>query len=190
MPNKITFFITAILALTAAICAMRLRNPVHCALSAALAFAGLAAVYLELDAQFVAFAQLLVYVGAISILALFAVLLTRGMEVGPGAAIASRSWLTGIAIAIATLAVIAGPIYASSISFNLPTDSVVAPVHSIGQDLMSRYLLPLETIGLMLTAALIGAAVIASPDLITKTARHKAPAREPQKAEPILASTT
>ena len=81
MPNKITFFVTAIFSLTAAVAAMRLRNPVHCALAAALAFAGLAAIYLQLDAEFIGFAQLLIYVGAISILALFAVLLTRGMDV-------------------------------------------------------------------------------------------------------------
>jgi NADH:ubiquinone oxidoreductase subunit 6 (subunit J) len=53
-------------------------------LCAAGAFAGLAMIYLQLDAEFVGFAQLLVYVGAIAILIVFAVLLTRGAEVQPG----------------------------------------------------------------------------------------------------------
>jgi NADH-quinone oxidoreductase subunit J len=186
MPNKISFFITAIFSLTAAAAAMRLRNPVHCALAAALAFAGLAAIYLELDAEFIGFAQLLIYVGAISILALFAVLLTRGIDVEIGAAIASRSWLTGIAIAIATLVAIAGPMLASSISFNLPVGPAAAPVQSIGHQLMTDYLLPLETIGLVLTAALIGAAVIAAPQLLLKT---PAPQPRMEKAESVLATT-
>ena len=67
-----------------AIAAMALRQLVHCALCAAAAFAGLALIYLQLDAEFVGFAQLLVYVGAIAILIVFAVLLTRGDEVRPG----------------------------------------------------------------------------------------------------------
>lgn len=168
---------------------MRLRNPVHCALCAALTFVGLAAVYLELNAEFIGFAQLLIYVGAVSILALFAVLLTRGAEVQTGSAIASRSWVTGITIVVATLVVMAGPIVSSSISFNLPCDSNDAPVQLIGKELITSYLLPLETIGLVLTAALIGAAVIAAPDSIVTAHRHKAAARPAQKTETVFGET-
>jgi NADH-quinone oxidoreductase subunit J len=71
------FLIIAIVTLFAAAAAMSLRNLVHCALSLVVTFAGLAALYLQLDAQFVGFAQILVYVGAVAILIVFAVLLTR-----------------------------------------------------------------------------------------------------------------
>ena len=56
---------------------MSLRNLVHCALAMVVAFSGIAALYLQLDAQFVGFAEILVYVGAIAILIVFAILLTR-----------------------------------------------------------------------------------------------------------------
>ena len=84
MLNEIAFYLIAALTVAFAVAAMTLRRLVHCALCAAAAFAGLAVIYLQLDAEFVGFAQLLVYVGAIAILIVFAVLLTRGDEVRPG----------------------------------------------------------------------------------------------------------
>ena len=74
------FAIIAVLTIAAAAAAMSLRNLVHCALALTVAFAGLASAYLQLDAQFVGFAQILVYVGAVAILIVFAILLTRGGE--------------------------------------------------------------------------------------------------------------
>ena len=73
-----TFTLLAALTVASAIATMSLRNLVHCALALAVAFAGLAGLYLRLDAQFVGFAQVLVYVGAVAILIVFAILLTRG----------------------------------------------------------------------------------------------------------------
>ena len=68
MLNEIAFLLCAALTLACAVAAMTLRNLVHCALCAAAAFAGLATIYLQLDAEFVGFAQFLVYVGAVAIL--------------------------------------------------------------------------------------------------------------------------
>ena len=73
------------------VAAMSFRNLVHCALALTAAFAGLAAIYLQLDAQFVGLAQLLVYVGAVAILIVFAVLLTRDKGTEPQL-IVSSSW--------------------------------------------------------------------------------------------------
>ena len=86
--------------------AMGLRNLVHCALSLAVTFAGLAALYLELNAEFVGFAQILVYVGAVAILIVFAILLTRGSETAPEK-IYSPKWLIGLAVALLVFGVIA-----------------------------------------------------------------------------------
>ena len=76
----LSFAILAVFTIASAIAAMTLRNLVHCALALVGAFAGLAALYLQLDAQFVGFAQILVYVGAVAILIVFAILLTAGGE--------------------------------------------------------------------------------------------------------------
>ena len=76
----IVFYLIAVITVAGALAAMLLRNTVHCALALTVAFAGLAVQFLELDAQFAGFAQILVYIGAVAILVVFAILLTRGSE--------------------------------------------------------------------------------------------------------------
>jgi NADH-quinone oxidoreductase subunit J len=185
MPSDIAFYFIAALTLACAIAAMTLRHLVHCAVCAAAAFAGLAAIYLQLDAEFVGFAQLLVYVGAIAILIVFAVLLTRGDEVRPGQRSSSPSWMTGLAVAALVAAVLAAAILLSpSLQHDAPS-AVAAPVKRIGQELMTRYVLPLEMIGVLLTAALLGAVVLAMRDepRVKTTARPPAVERpEPEEA--------
>src|SRR5262249_11356447 len=74
------FAILAVMTVASAIAAMCLRNLVHCALAVPVTRGGLAMLYLQLDAQFVGFAQVLVYIGAVAILIVFTILLTRGSE--------------------------------------------------------------------------------------------------------------
>src|SRR5882724_1604638 len=93
------FAIIALVTLAGAGAAMRLRNLVHCAFCLVLAFGGLAALFLELGAQFVGLAQVLVYVGAVAILIVFAILLTRGGD-GPAQPAVSSSWVLGIGVAL------------------------------------------------------------------------------------------
>ena len=75
-----SFYSIALFTLVSAFCAMSLRNLVHCALCLALSFLGVAGLFLHVNAGFVAFAQILVYVGAVAILIVFAILLTRNAE--------------------------------------------------------------------------------------------------------------
>src|SRR5882762_8245678 len=102
-----TFTLLAALTVASAIAAMTLRNLVHCALALAVTFAGLAGLYLRLDAQFVGFAQILVYVGAVAILIVFAILLTRGGG-PPQESVLSPGWLVGLGIAATVFAVLTG----------------------------------------------------------------------------------
>src|SRR2546427_50270 len=108
------FAIIAIVTIAAAVAAMSLRNLVHCALALTVAFAGLAAAYLQLDAQFVGFTQILVYVGAVAILVVFAILLTRGGETSPASGL-SPSWLSGVAVSVSVVAVLVWAINRSAI---------------------------------------------------------------------------
>jgi NADH:ubiquinone oxidoreductase subunit 6 (subunit J) len=161
------FFILALLTIAASIAALSMRNLIHCALSLTVAFAGLAALYLQLGAQFIGFAQILVYIGAVAILIVFAILLTRGSE-APEKSIFSSSWLAGLGVAIAVFAVLGGTIVRSSVvKQSLPPSSEV-PIRRLGELLMTKYLLPLEVIGLLLTAALIGAVILAMQDKETR----------------------
>jgi NADH-quinone oxidoreductase subunit J len=157
------FAIIAILTIAAAVAAMSLRNLVHCALALVVAFAGLAAAYLQLDAQFVGFAQILVYIGAVAILIVFAVLLTRGGE-APEKSVFSASWFWGMLVAAAVFGTLAWAITSSFASQRAPAENVEATVKQIGDALMTNFVLPLEVIGLLLTAALIGAVIIAMRD--------------------------
>jgi NADH-quinone oxidoreductase subunit J len=137
---------------------------VHCALCVAGAFAGIALMFLQLDAEFAGFAQVLVYIGAVAILVLFAVLLTRGNEARVDVRIGSRSWFTGLCAAALVFAGIAAPVLMSPSLNRLPAKAASAPVQKIGEAFVNHYAIPLEAVGLLLTAALLGAVVIAMKD--------------------------
>ena len=154
------FIILSIITAAGAIAAMSLRNLVHCALSLTVAFAGLAALYLQLNAQFVGFAQVLVYIGAVAILIVFALLLTRGSE-PPQESTVSRSWLGGILVALVVFSLLATLLLRSSITHSPAPSPPQVSVRQLGEQLMTKYILPLEVIGLLLTAALIGGVIIA-----------------------------
>ena len=159
---SIAFFVLAALTLASAICAMSLRNLVHCGLCLALTFAGLAAIYLQLSAEFVGLAQILVYVGAVAILIVFTILLTKNAEVQISPV--SRSWAVGLIVAIIVCASLVVPMMKSPSLQRTPAMTAAAPVRLIGEKLMTQYVIPLEAIALLLTAALLGAVVIAMRD--------------------------
>ena len=155
-----SFAIIALLTVASAIAAMSLRNLVHCALSLVVTFAGLAALFLQLNAEFVGFAQILVYVGAVAILIVFAILLTRSAEPGPPAPVATSPFW-GLLIAGAAFATMAGAVVTSAIVKRPEFARPDLTVKQIGDKLLHEYVLPLEVIGLLLTAAMIGAVIIA-----------------------------
>jgi NADH-quinone oxidoreductase subunit J len=154
------FAIIAVLTLTSAVAAMSLRNLVHCVLILMVTFAGLAAFYLQLDAQFVGFAQILIYLGAIAIIIVFAILLTRGSEPSRKSGF-SLNWIAGVGIAAAVFGLLSGIILTSRALTREIRPPPEVTVSQIGTQLMGRFILPLEVVGLLLTAALIGAVIIA-----------------------------
>jgi NADH-quinone oxidoreductase subunit J len=156
----ISFLILAVLTLASAVAAMSLRNLVHCALALVGTFVGLAAFYLQLEAQFVGFAQILVYVGAVAILIVFAILLTGGSEPAKQPTFSS-TWCVGGGVTIAVFGVLIWTIRSSHVYSDSLSPASQASVRQIGNQLMTKYILPLEVVGLLLTAALIGAVIIA-----------------------------
>jgi NADH-quinone oxidoreductase subunit J len=156
----LSFAIIAVLTLASAVAAMSLRNLVHCALALTVTFAGLAAFYLLLDAQFVGFAQILVYIGAVAILIVFAILLTRRGE-PPQLSSFSATWVAGVGIAVAVFGLLGGLVLSSRAVAREIRPPPAISVRQIGEQLMTKYILPLEVVGLLLTAALIGAVIIA-----------------------------
>lgn len=168
----LSFALIALLTVVAALAAMTLRNLVHCALAMVVAFVGIAAAFLNLGAQFVGFAQILVYVGAVTILIVFAVLLTRG-GLASERSLFSTSWLWGGGVAVAVFATLAWAIRQSVVEDRQPPPEADVTVKQIGEALMTKFVLPLEVIGLLLTAALIGAVIIAMKESPAGTKREK-----------------
>lgn len=156
----VAFFILAAITVAGTATAMGLRNAVHCVLALAVGFAGIAAIYLQLGAQFVGFTQLMVYVGAVAILAVFAIMMThRPAHEEPETY--SPYLFSGSIVAIAVFLVLAWAIHSSEVSIQaLPPDPSTS-VQQIGDALMHRFVVPLEIMGVLLTAALLGAIVIA-----------------------------
>jgi NADH-quinone oxidoreductase subunit J len=117
--------------------------------------------FLNLDAQFAGFAQILVYIGAVAILVVFAILLTRSSETPKDGGVFSRTWFTGLVIAAGVFAVLGGALLRSQAGLPHDAPAPTVTVQQIGTALMGRYVLPLEIIALLLTAALIGAVIVA-----------------------------
>ncbi len=153
------FLLLAGLTLGGAIAAMTLRNPVHCALCLVVTFAGLAGVYLDLGAHFLGLAQVLVYVGAVAILLVFVLLLTRS---GDGQPAAMRDgWKVAVPVALVVMAALLAAVWKQPGLTVREQPPALVPVKEIGQALMGDYVLPLQLVGVVLTVAMIGAAIIA-----------------------------
>jgi NADH-quinone oxidoreductase subunit J len=157
---SVVFYLIAALTLAGGLAAVLLKSTVHCALAVTVAFAGLALLFLQLDAQFAGFAQILVYIGAVAILVVFAILLTRGSD-APERGVFSRSWLLGLLIAAAVFAVLGWSVLRSVPALPAEVAAPQVTVHDIGVALVGRYVLPLEIVALLLTAATIGAVIVA-----------------------------
>ena len=147
-----------------AIAALAGRNLLHSVLLLTLTWTGVAAFYLWAGAEFAAFAQVLVYVGAISMVVLFAVLLTRQSreDDAPGPAGRSRAFS-----AITAAAAVAGVVVWAVVRSPLVTSPGPAPsvtVRQLGAELMGPDAAALLAAGVLLTVALVGAVVLAAGD--------------------------
>jgi NADH:ubiquinone oxidoreductase subunit 6 (subunit J) len=164
--SKMTIVLLAIalFTLTTAAVALALRNLIHSALLLIASWGGIAAFYLWAGAEFVAFAQVLVYVGAISMVVLFAVLLTRhsraDLEIAPDA---MGRIFAAVLAGGAVLGVLVGAVLSSP--FRSPAAAAPAfNVRELGLQLMGPHAAALLVVGVLLTLALLGAVVIAAPE--------------------------
>lgn len=161
----VALVLIALLMLGAAVAAMLSRNLIHSALLLVGSWAGIAGFFLWAGAEFVAFAQILVYVGAVSMIVLFAVLLTRqGATVAPVAYDSIKRGITGLVVAGGVVGVLIGAILGTPL--DLPANPTPAniTVHQLGIQLMGPHAAALLIVGVILTVALLGAIVIAAQD--------------------------
>lgn len=157
----IVFALLAGITLGAALAAVTLRNLVHAALCLAVTLSGLGLVYVFLGVEFVGLVQVLVYVGAVAILIVFAVLLVRGTEL-PQQRTSHAPWL-GAAITALLAAILIWAVLRSPSLRRDPAPAPAVTVRAIGERLVRDQVVSLQTLGLLLTAATLGAALIALP---------------------------
>jgi NADH-quinone oxidoreductase subunit J len=153
--NSVAFIFIAILTLAAALAAATLRKLMHAALSFAVAFVGLAAFFFLLGAEFVGLVQIFVYIGAVAVLIVFTILLTRRDDEKDR----GFNW-GGVVIAIAVFAGLIWAILRTQSVFIAAPQIETLTVKRIGEALMTNYVWPLQCVGLLLTAALIGALIL------------------------------
>ena len=159
--SHFVFFILSAMALIGALGVVTSRNLFHAALFLVLSFVGVAGFYILLDAGFLAMIQLLVYVGAISILIIFGVMLTRGLMSSDYQA-RNEQWLWGLVAAVALFAILGFIL----LQVDWPTSAAAVPEDSIiqlGQALVSpeKFVLPFEVASILLLVALVGSVIIA-----------------------------
>ncbi len=164
------FWIISAVTVIGAVLAMTLRNLVHCVLALVLFFFGIAAHYFLLRADFLGVVQILLYVGAVAVLILFAIMLTRhvtGAE-GPREVLGGK-WWAGMGTAIIIAGLLWAVIRRDQLTSMLPAGAAKTSVAEIGKALVADWVVPFEAMGVLLTAALIGAVVIALEEII----RHR-----------------
>jgi NADH:ubiquinone oxidoreductase subunit 6 (subunit J) len=155
--------ILALLILGSAAVAMALRNLIYSALLLIGSWAGIAAFYLWAGAEFVAFAQILIYVGAISMVVLFAVLLTKQGHAPEPVGFSSLSrFVTGLIAGGGVAGVLLGAIMGMPLDVHTARTAPTLTVRELGAQLMGPHTASLLVIGLLLTVALLGAVLLAS----------------------------
>lgn len=159
---SLAFLLIAFFTVATAAVAMALRNLIRSALLLVASWAGIAAFYLWAGAEFVAFAQVLVYVGAISMVALFAVLLTRpSRDENPVSPVSARRLLPALIAGGAVLGILVGAVLGSPLRTAAQPPAAVT-VKELGLHLMGPHAAALVVVGALLTVALLGAVVIAA----------------------------
>jgi NADH-quinone oxidoreductase subunit J len=160
--QNIAFGIVAAVVVLSALKVVTTRNVVHAALYLVLVLAGVGASYVLLAAEFVAVVQVLVYIGAIVVLFLFGIMLTRA-PIGRMGKLSHDNWYAGLFVAVLLGAVLA---YVLVDAFE---DVEVEPAQVgttalVSDSIFSTYLIPFEVVSVLLLAALVGAIVLARRD--------------------------
>jgi NADH-quinone oxidoreductase subunit J len=135
-------------------------NLVHCALWLVVTLASLAGLYLLLAAEFVAWVQVLIYLGAVIVLLLFALMLTQAPTGVVAGLTSANRWLAAV-VALATTALLIVCFAASFHDASLDIrDGDIGSASAIGATIFGSWALPFEILSLLLLAALVGAIVL------------------------------
>ena len=160
--QQFTFVAAAFVVLGSALLVVTLKNIFHSLLFLALSFLGIAGLYLLLSADFLAAVQVLVYIGAIIVLMMFALMLTHRVMGRDLNQTLGQWWVTSLPVSIGILTLLFRIFVYHSWDYKLkpalPTTGI------IGQALLTKYLLPFELASIVLLVAMVGAIILAKDD--------------------------
>jgi len=162
LPLHIAFGLLAVVMTFSSIRVVTSKNVVHCALYLVMVLAGVAGIYILLAAEFLAAVQVLVYIGAIVVLFLFGIMLTRA-PIGRSAGLDNDQRALAAMVGLA----VAGLLGALLIDgFGDKKINLAGPQRSadVGLAIFQSYVIPFEVISVLLLAALVGAVVLARRD--------------------------
>ena len=157
--QQLSVWILGLLILTGAVWVVCLRNLFRAALSLGLVLVGIAGLFLVLEAEFLAFTQILVYVGAILTLVVFAVMLTASAK-GDALSLPNRRRTPAALLCAGLFAVLASA--TGAIGRSVPAAAQPVPLAELGRELITTLVLPFELISLVFVAAMVGAIALAA----------------------------
>jgi NADH-quinone oxidoreductase subunit J len=164
--QNVGFYIIAAAMVWGALRVVSTRNVVHAALWLVVVLGGIAAQYILAAAEFVAVSQVLVYIGAVMVLFLFGIMLTRA-TVGVESDLNNKGWAIGIPVAVVLLAVLS---YVTldytrgKVLVDRDEAQIASTTTAISDAYLGDYLVPLIALSFVLLAAAIGAIVLARKD--------------------------
>jgi NADH-quinone oxidoreductase subunit J len=159
--TALIFYVLAAIAVLAAVMVIASRNPIHSAIYLVLTFLCVAAVYLLLEAEFVAMVQVLVYAGGIMVLFLFVIMLVNLRDVS-GPRVRLHGTVSGC-IGVALVGLVLYVYSQGSLEASQQTSILRAGgnIQNIGLSLYRHYLLPFEIVSVLLLVAMVGAIILA-----------------------------
>lgn len=152
------FYIVAGIVMVSAVLVVSFRNLIYSAIAMIVCFTGVAATFITLNAELLAAAQILIYVGAISILILFAIMLTRQRTGDINLFFHRQAWMALPAAAI--LAVVLAVVLGTS-TYNSATEAQNPGTTDLSNLLFNEYAFPFELVSLVLLVAVVGAVLLA-----------------------------
>ncbi len=157
---NISFWVLSTVILISGFMVVTLKNIFHCALFLVLCLFSVAGIFLLLNAEFLAAAQVLIYVGAVAILMIFAIMLTSQIA-SKKISQTNENRIVGffvcLVFALSAILLIANTKVWRYTDQALPSDNIL----NLGGSLMTDFVLPFEVVSILLLAAMIGAIVLA-----------------------------
>jgi len=164
--QNVGFYIIAALMLYGALRVVTTNNVVHAALWLVVVLGGVAAQYILAAAEFVAVSQIMVYIGAVMVLFLFGIMLTRA-TIGEEGELNNQGWAIGIPVALLLFGMFAWVVidqYQDDVITDLSGERIASTTERISDGYLGDYLVPLIALSFVLLAAAIGSIVLARKD--------------------------